>query len=545
MPDQIPELDIAGEADAREQLERVRDRLDSFDEFFWVFDVQTDSFLYVGAAYTQIWGRARDAMMLDSSAFFEAIHPDDRARIWAAYRANPAGAYDEVYRVLSPDGDVRVVRDRAFPPLIGSHASGPAALAQRVGLVSDITDITDKQGFRVYQPQEAELPRDQRPTLQLNSDQKRYRALFLESADPTLLIDGHGYIIEANHRAARLFGFERHALVRMHFSSLFSADVLASAVATWEKVRSSHQLCRRVTKMLRKDGTSVVVEVAAVLLYFGPEYTVQATFRPVISQPQITHELESAREQLAQVQKMELIGQVAGGAAHDFNNLLSVIGGFAEVLKLRLKGYPEAQRDAEKILEAGESAALLVRRLLTLARHEAREPEVLEPEEPILHTCALLERAFNRDITLKTQIAEDLWPIRIDRVELEQIIMNLGLNAGDAMPDGGVVELEARNFVHSPTTPNPPKKLGFGRYVHLRVRDSGVGMDEGIRARIFEPFFTTKPKSRGTGLGLATVKNLVSHNNGFLTVESQPAQGTTFDLYFPKSSFTQVDSGSD
>src|SRR5690554_226889 len=545
MPDQIPELDIESEADAQEKLERVRDRLESFDEFFWVFDVHADSFLYVGAAYTQIWGGARDAMMLDSSAFFEAIHPDDRARIRAAYRANSAGAYDEIYRVLGPDGDFRVVRDRAFPQLIGPHATGLRAFEHRVGLISDITDIADTHGFRIYGPSERDLPSDQRPTLQLDSNQKRYRALFLESADATLLVDGHGYIIQANHRAARLFGFERHELVRMHFSSLFSDDILASAVAAWEKVRSGHQLCRRVTTMLRKDGASIAVEVAAVLLYFGPEYTVQSTFRPVTSQSQINYELEAAREQLAQVQKMELIGQVAGGAAHDFNNLLSVIGGFAEVLKLRLKGHPEAQRDAEKILEAGESAALLVRRLLTLARHEAREPEVMEPEEPILHTCALLERALSRDIILKTQVAEDLWPIRIDRVELEQIIMNLGLNAGDAMPDGGVVELQASNFVNSPTTVNPPAKLVFGRYVRLRVRDSGVGMDEGIRARIFEPFFTTKPKSRGTGLGLATVKNLVSLNNGFLTVESEPAKGTTFDLYFPKSSFSQSNGASD
>src|SRR5690606_23508359 len=124
-----------------------------------------------------------------------------------------------------------------------------------------------------------------------------------------------------------------------------------------------------------------------------------------------------------------------GGAAHDFNNLLSVISGFAEVLKLRVEDIPEAKLDAEKILEAGESAALLVRRLLTLARHETRDPEVMEPEEPIAHTCALLERALSSDITLETRIAEDLWPIRIDRVELEQIIMNLGLNAGDAMPE--------------------------------------------------------------------------------------------------------------
>lgn len=533
MPNRLPSWEEASASDAREKMRRMRERIEQFDEFFWVFDPTEDCFIYVGAAYPRIWMRSRADLTGDTSSFFEAIHPDDRERIRKAYRPDRTGAYDQIYRVQRPDGSIRLVRDRAFPML-----NGQQRVKHFTGLISDITDIGDTAGRPYLSTREIALPNDQRPTIQLDDTQKRYRALFLESADAAILFDGHGYIAEANHHAAKLFGFERHELVRMHFSSFFSDDTLASAVKSWEIVRGGQDGCR-VTSMLCKDAKSIEVEIAASLVNFGAEYIVYATFRPVMSQQQISHELEATRDQLARVQKMELIGQIAGGAAHDFNNLLSVMTGFAEVLKLRVPDNPEAQRDTRKILEAGESAALLVRRLLTLARYEKSSPETLNPGALIERTCSLLERSLGKDITLSTEVAEDVWSMRIDRVELEQIIMNLGINAADAMPEGGEIEIETKNFVNSPTTAGAPAQLGFGRYIHIRVRDSGVGMDKKTRARIFEPFFSTKPKSRGTGLGLATVKDLVSRNKGRITVDSEPAKGTQFDLYFPKNSIAE------
>ncbi|AWV88054.1 PAS domain-containing sensor histidine kinase [Bradymonas sediminis] len=530
MPNRLPSWERTNHTDTGEKLRRVRERVEKHEEFFWVFDPKTDSFIYIGGAYTRIWERSRAELTSNAASFFEAIHPDDRERIRRAYSPDRAGSYDEVYRVLRADGTMRIVRDRAFPHLPGQHR-----VEHLTGIVTDITDPKDRPHHPTFGPKEVALPEDQRSTIRISSTQNNYRNLFLEAADAIMLFDGHGYVIEANHHAAELFGFERHELTRMHFSSFFEDRTLASAVESWERVRSGLGGCK-ITSMLRKDRQSIEVEIAATLLFFGHEYIIQASIRPVSSQEQIAHELEAARDQLAQVQKMELIGQIAGGAAHDFNNLLSVITGFAEVIKMRLDDNPEAQRDTEKILEAGESAALLVRRLLTLARPDARTPEVLAPREPIMQTCALCERAVADGVTLQLDIAQNLWAIRIDRIELEQIIMNLVINASDAMPEGGVVELEVTNFSNHPTTVNAPAQLGFGRYLHLRVRDSGIGMDEGIRARIFEPFFSTKPCSHGTGLGLATVKNLVSRNRGFLTVESEPDQGTTFDLYFPMSS---------
>jgi PAS domain S-box-containing protein len=524
MSTEDPSATGSARANGRKELQAIRKQVNRLDEFFWVFDPTLDCFIYVGAAYTRIWERSRDSLTSDVSSFFEAIHPEDRERIRQAYSPDRSGSYDQVYRVRRPDGSIRVVRDRAFPML-----NGQRRIDLITGLVSDLTEI----GVGKRTATQSQLPDDLRPTIQLDRTQKRYRALFLESVDATLLLDGHGYIVEANHRAGALFGYEPHELVRMHFSSFFSADTLASAVAHWEKVVGGAG-GRTTLSVQRKDQTSVVIEVAAGLLHFGPEYIVQATFRGVTPREQLADELEATRDQLAQVQKMELIGQIAGGVAHDFNNLLTVIKGFAEVLTMRLEEDSPAHRDAQKIMEAGESAALLVRRLLTLARHETASREILAPSPLIERVCPLLERALPTNVRLQADVADDLWAIRMDRVELEQIIMNLGINAGDAMPDGGVVEVEANNFANNPTAQNAPPRLAFGRYVHIRVRDGGIGMDEGIRARIFEPFFTTKPKSRGTGLGLATVRNLVAHNKGMIFVDSEPGEGTTFDLYFPR-----------
>lgn len=508
----------------QEELEQIRQRLDGLDEFFWVFDPQNDCFVYVGSAYARIWERARNPLTRDAAEFFDAIHPEDRPRVREAYRAERTSTYDEIYRVCRPDGSVRVVRDRAFPQL---------DLQQRVklitGLVSDLSDIVLAPAG---QPGH-DLPVDERPTMQLDNTQKRYRALFVESADAAVLLDGHGYFIEANLRAAQLLGYQPHELVRMHFSSFFADDTLASAVAFFNQVLGGRR-GNTTIEMRRHDQSAMVTEVAATLLHFGPEYVVQICLREAPAREKIAHELEATRDQLAQVQKMELIGQIAGGVAHDFNNLLSIIMGFAEVLDLHLEGDTEGQQSARKIQEAGESAALLVRRLLTIARRETPQPEVLDPRALLQRVCPLLERALPDNVKLRTRLAEGLWKVSIDQVEFEQIIMNLVINAGDAMPKGGEVLVMMSNFTHRPTTPSAPSALPYGHYLHLCVQDSGIGMDERTRQRIFEPFFTTKPRARGTGLGLATVHNLVTRNRGVIQVASAPGNGTTFDLFFPQ-----------
>lgn len=504
------------------ELERIRAHLTDLDEFFWVFDPTHSCFIYIGAAFTRVWERSRSPLTRDASSFFEAIHPEDRARIRAAYSQKRVGTYDEIYRVVRPDGSIRIVRDRAFSLLDG---------AQRVDMMTGL--VTDFSSL-VTRPRPGEnLPEDQRPTIQLDNTQKRYRALFRESFDAAVLLDGHGYIVEVNHEAARLVGLEPHEMIRMHFSSFIDSESLAFAVERWEKVVSGE--AGRITLPLqRPDGSSIITEVGARLIHFGPEYVVQLICREVTPQEQLAEELEATRDQLAQVQKLELIGQIAGGVAHDFNNLLSVIMGFADVLKIRLTEQDMESDDADRIIEAGESAALLVRRLLTLARHETVFPQLVEPAALIERVCALLKRALAEGVSLQTEIAADLWQIRIDPVELEQIIMNLTINAADAMPDGGEVLVRATNFVKTPTTADAPADLAFGRYLHIHIKDSGIGMDEGIRARVFEPFFTTKPKARGTGLGLATVQNLVQRNNGHIVLTSKPEEGTTFDIFLPR-----------
>jgi signal transduction histidine kinase len=242
--------------------------------------------------------------------------------------------------------------------------------------------------------------------------------------------------------------------------------------------------------------------------------------------------LQQSEAQLRQTHKMEAIGRLAGGIAHDFNNLLTAILGYSELIAEELGDHPSA-RDVEQILEAGRRAAALTRQLLAFARQQTLAAEVLCPNEIVRATAQLLERLLGHDIELRLDIEESVGDITVDRSQLEQVLLNLALNARDAMPDGGRltigtkrVVLDADKAAAALATP--------GRHVLVEVSDTGIGMDPATQARIFEPFFTTKDKAHGTGLGLATVYGVVTQSGGGVEVESAVGVGTTFRLYFPE-----------
>jgi signal transduction histidine kinase/CheY-like chemotaxis protein len=244
----------------------------------------------------------------------------------------------------------------------------------------------------------------------------------------------------------------------------------------------------------------------------------------------------SLEEKLRRSQKMEAVGLLAGGIAHDFNNVLTTIVGYNYFILEGLESGDPLRAFSTEIRRAAEVAGSLTHQLLALGRHQVVQPRVMDPNSVIVSLGRMLRRLVGEDIAVELKTHPALWPVKMDSGQLEQVVLNLVVNARDAMPKGGRLTLNTKNLsARKDRGPDPLISLPAGQYVCLEISDTGLGMDEATRARIFEPFFTTKEPGRGTGLGLSTVSGIVKQYRGHISVESEPGHGATFRVYIPRA----------
>jgi PAS domain S-box-containing protein len=360
----------------------------------------------------------------------------------------------------------------------------------------------------------------------LRVSEERYRDLVESATDIIYRHDLDYRFTSLNKAAERITGYSREEALTMTLADIVAPDHLATVMERIRDKLAGADQTPFEADIITKDGRRLTVEANAHLIYeHGMPVCVQGIARDIT-------ERKMLETQLRQAQKMEAIGHLAGGIAHDFNNLLVVINGYSELL-LRTTESQTLRRDLAEIKAAGERATALTRQLLAFSRRQVLEPVVLDLNHVISGVSRFLDRLIGDDVKIVLALAPELGRIRADPGQLEQIIMNLAINARDAMPDGGTVVIETANSYLDGHYAQRHAAVVPGRYVMLAVTDSGMGMSAETRERIFEPFFTTKPEGQGTGLGLPTVYGIVKQSGGNIWVYSERGRGTTFKIYLP------------
>ncbi len=337
-------------------------------------------------------------------------------------------------------------------------------------------------------------------------------------------------IVGWNPAAERIFGWSAEEVKGKHPFELFvPLEMQAHVSGIWAKLREGEESSRdSVGPAIRKDGTTVDCE-----WFRTPLRDVTGAMTGLLTMVHDVTEKTRLEKQLLVAQKMESVGTLAGGIAHDFNNSLTGIVGFGELLRMRMAGDEQALHDLDEIQRCAERAATLTRQLLTFARRQVTEPVNLNLNTVVADLMKLIGKVVGEHIEVKTSLEKNVPTIHADRGQIEQVLMNLCLNARDAMPEGGRLTVETGDvdLEEEYVRRNPYMKPG--RYALLTVSDTGVGMDEKTRERVFEPFFTTKGPDKGTGLGLAMVYGIVKQHGGFIHLYSEPGKGTAFKVYFP------------
>jgi PAS domain S-box-containing protein len=453
-----------------------------------------------------------DAGEIQSQVFRELVHQDDVREMEEAFetRSSPPRPLAVVGRCRSRDGSYRPIEWRG--------QTGPeSGILYLMG-----TDVTERRM--------AEHARHD-----LNS---RYEALFENAAQGILWIDVAGRILSFNAMAEKTFGYRREEVVGKKLEVLMS-----------EKLAETHERHRRQyfenphsrpmglgmdLVARRKDGSEFPVEISLSHIATAGGTVAVAFMNDVSERRRAENERQKLERTLEHATKMEAVGRLAGGIAHDFNNLLTALSGFAEVVLDELPEDHPLYQGAKETLKTCQRSASLVRRLLAVSRRQMLQPEVIDLNPKIAEIEKMLRSVLGEDVELLVKLQPGLGFVRADQSQIEQVILNLVVNARDAMPIGGRLIIETASLSVDQGFGDQHLGLRPGPYVLISISDTGSGMDRETLKHIFEPFFTTKERGKGTGLGLATVYGIVTQSEGKIWAESWPGKGTTFRIYLPR-----------
>jgi PAS domain S-box-containing protein len=449
--------------------------------------------------------------------WIERIHPDDRPRLHERFQAAAAGGHDfeAEYRFRARDGHYLDVLDR------GRFVRDAGGRSVRV--VGSVVDVSErKRGEAVLRESEA-----------------RHRAVLESAMDAFVAMDHEGRVTEFNPAAERLFGRARADVIGRELAEVIIPPSfrdahrrgLARYLATGEHALLGGRV--EVTG-LAADGTEFPVELTVTEVRMAGPPAFNAYVRDLAAQKRADAARASLEMQLQQAQKMEAVGRLAGGVAHDFNNLLTVISGRAHMLLSRLKPGEPMHRDVELIQKTSQRAVALTSQLLAFSRKQVVQPRVLELGPLVADLVPMLQRMIGEDMELEIEPVQGTGRVKVDPSQMQQVLMNLAVNARDAMPSGGCVRLSVRDVEVDEAAALHQSNLPPGLYVALAVSDTGTGMSEETTAHIFEPFFTTKDQGKGTGLGLSTVYGIVEQSRGHIQVQSELGRGTTFTIHLPR-----------
>jgi PAS domain S-box-containing protein len=376
----------------------------------------------------------------------------------------------------------------------------------------------------------------------LRESEERYRSFFNNSIDAVLLTSPDGSILKANAEACRIFGHTEEELHQVGRIAVVDTSDPRLSRALEERNRTGK--FKGELTLIRKGGTKFPGEIStAVFKDKDGAVRTSMIIRDITERKRAEKEMVALQEQFRQSQKMEAIGRLAGGIAHDFNNLLTVIKGYSQLFRADFKEGDPRRGNIDQITKASDRASGLIRQLLVFSRRQILEMKVLDLNSVLRDLERMLRRVIGEDIELITLLTDDLGRVKTDQGQFEQVVMNLSVNAKDAMPIGGKLILETANIDLDESYARSHIGVIPGRYVKFSVSDTGVGMSPEVRDHVFEPFFTTKEKGRGTGLGLSTVYGIVKQSEGHIWVYSEPGKGTTFKIYLPmvEEAFDEID----
>ena len=466
---------------------------------------------------SEMCGYRLDEVATTSDWWLERVHPEDQLRVHGALTMASAGDRDFVaeYRFRARDGRYLDVLDR------GRFVREPTGRAVR--MVGSMIDVSERN----------------RAEAVLRASEARHRAVLESAMDAFVAMDAEGRITEFNPAAERMFGRTRDEVLGQELASVIIPPAfreahrrgLARHLATGQTLVIGGRI--EVTA-LRGDRSEFPAELTVTRAGTKERPVFNAYVRDLTTQKQAEAARASLEMQLQQAQKMEAIGRLAGGVAHDFNNLLTVISGRAHILLSRLKPGEPMHRDVELIQKTSQRAVALTSQLLAFSRKQVVQPRVLELGPLMAELAPMLQRMIGEDLEFSVLPVEGSGRVMVDPSQMQQVVMNLIVNARDAMPNGGRVTVAVRDVQVGSATALGQASLPPGPYVTLTVSDTGTGMSADTVAHIFEPFFTTKEQGKGTGLGLSTVYGIVEQSRGHIEVQSEPGRGTTFVIYLPR-----------